>query len=235
MNITAPSASAVSTFTPQHGLSIGSIVAIALSGVLVLLAIAGFCIVCLGRRRRRRAIAEHQQKTGYTAWLAEQQMQQTTPTQMMGGFDGGPGFHDSPVSQRPLMRSGTNGWGEPNSAISNQTETPISATDNKTYFSPYSSQYSSPISALDQTHVQGREWPPMRQGSIGLNGLEERLERSKSTEKRFFPDDDDHGDRIELQNVAPVLLHPGHGRNSPPGRQSLPGLNEDDVKRGNAI
>jgi len=96
----------------------------------------------------------------------------------------------------------------------------------KGYFSPYSSQWPSPISALEKVNVKAQEWPGDRKGNIGHN-VPIKVERSRSTEKRFFPDDDD-GDRIELQNVAPVLLHPGNGRWGG-------GLNEYDARQGHAL
>ena len=147
----------------------------------------------------------------------------------------GPAFHDSPVSQRPLVRE--HPWSQPTSAV--QEESPASAFGEKAYFSPYSSQYSSPVSAHDQMQPMGREWPMDRKGSIG--GTIAGLGRSKSTEKR--PIAEEEGDRIEMQNVspiqshvapmqnaAPVLLHPPNGRGRPP-----PNLSTDDYKRGGAI
>jgi hypothetical protein len=48
--------------------------------------------------------------------------------------------------------------------------------------------------------------------------------RSRSREKKEVV-----GDQFEMQNVAPVLMHPGHGRGC-----SL-GLTEEDAKRGAAM
>jgi hypothetical protein len=155
-NITTPSASLVSTYTPHTGISIGAIVAIAIGGLLFILVIAGICTICIGRRRRRKAIVEHQRRTGYTTWLSEQQSQnqpmQFQPSEMSGG--GGQVFHDSPASQRPLVSS--HPWG-PHSA--REDESPASAMGDKAYFSPYSSQWSSPVSALDQINVKAQDTP----------------------------------------------------------------------------
>lgn len=92
----------------------------------------------------------------------------------------------------------------------------------KVYFSPYSSQYNSPVDANDQfQHIgPGRDWPIDRKGSVGgSSGV-----RSRSREKR-----EPLGDRIEMQNVAPVLLHPGNGRGRPIT------LTEEDAKNGHAV
>jgi len=102
-------------------------------------------------------------------------------------------------------------------------ESPATGFGVKVYFSPYSSQYSSPVSANEQQQVVGREWPIDRKGSLsGIAGLG----RSRSIEKRPHTPD---GDRIEMQNVAPVLLHPGNGRGNHYG------LTEDDARRGQAL
>jgi len=244
MNVTDPSKAVSSSFNKDNGgLSLGAKVGIAISGVLVFLVITGFCIVCNGKRRRRRALAAHQKKTGYANWVAEQQAgnpqqppsmfekQAGNPQQPPNMFEtnyAGPAFHDSPASQRPLVRG--HQWGQPGSAV--QEESPASAFGEKAYFSPYSSQYSSPVSAHDQMHPLGREWPLDRKGSIG--GTIAGLGRSRSTEKR--PIDEEGGDRIEMQNVAPmqnaapVLLHPGNGRGRPP-----PNFSAEDSRRGNVI
>jgi hypothetical protein len=145
----------------------------------------------------------------------------SSPPQMSGAF------HDSPLSQRPL-------WGQ---GSVRDDESPASAMGpGPAYFSPYSSQYSSPISALDQVALKGREWPAgpaERKGSLGGSGNAGGVHRSMSMEKRFFPDDDSGADRIELQNVTPVLSHPGNGRGGSPTKP--PALTEDDVRRGIAL
>ena len=99
----------------------------------------------------------------------------------------------------------------------------MSAVGEKAYFSPYSSNYSSPVSASEQAQAAAaREWPRDRKGSFTGLG------RSRSRDKV----EREEGDRIEMQNVPPVLLHPGHGRGAAP---YLPGLSEEDVRRGNGM
>lgn len=220
VNITTPSATPFSTNShPTGGLTLGAKVGIAVSVILVFLGTTGFCIVWNGRRRRRKALAKHQQETGYATWLAEQQAIDRDPAPDMsklGNISAG-GFHDSPQSQQPLFPGPT--WGTP----AREDESPASVMGERVYLSPYSSQYSSPVSAHDQVQAVGREWPVDQKGSIG--GSSHGIGRSRSTEKRELKD----ADRIELQNVAPVLLHPGNGRSGNGG------LGEDDMRRGLAL
>lgn len=81
-------------------------------------------------------------------------------------------------------------------------------------FSPYSSHYSSPVSATDQVQVVGREWPMApgheRYAMAGATALSKPPSRSRSREKKEKMEVET--ERIEMQNVAPVLLHPGPGR-----------------------
>jgi hypothetical protein len=151
-------------------------------------------------------------------------------------------YFDSPASTRPL-----HSWAvAPAGALD---ETPIADPGEKAYFSPYTSNYNSPVSATDQTQVYSREWPIDRKGSsyapspmsavddIKLTNREWPIDRkgsfSKPTDPSRYPNRsrsrDNYGDRIEMQNVAPVLMHPGHGRGD-----SI-ALTEDDMRRGDAL
>jgi len=217
MNVTDPTKAHVSSFNPNKGgLSLGAKVGIAIAAILAVLSIAGCCIICFGRRRRRKALAEHQQKSGYTTWLAQQKdVQHQSPSMARAEGESRGIFHDSPQSQRPLVQGHL--WGGPPSAVE---ESPASAMGEKVYFSPYSSQYSSPVSAHDQVQPMGRDWSLDRKGSIAGLG------RSRSREKQ---QPEIEMDRIEVQNIAPVLLHPGHGR----GRADL--SPQDDDWRRNAV
>lgn len=215
--ITNPSSQAVGTFTPSTGgLNLGDKIGIAVGGILAILGVTGFCVVWNGRRRRRRVLARHQKQTGYADWLAQQEAEaargngggMVDQTPVDTGSAGG--FFDSPQSTRPLVRAWMPGQRE--------EESPMSAVGEKAYFSPYSSNYSSPQSAGEQAL---NYWPLDRKGSIPGTG------RSRSVER------EEPGDRIEMQNVPPVLHHPGHGRGK--GAPYLPGLSEEDVKRGTAL
>jgi len=120
-------------------------------------------------------------------------------------------FFDSPASQRPL-RQGLS-WEHPLSP-----ESPAE----KVNFSPYTSQYNSPVSAVEGPSHTGT-WEMDRKVPIG--------------------EDQEPGERIEMVGVGekgkqsvwqapppPVLHAPGHGR----GGGSL-GLTEEDARRGHAL
>ncbi|KAL2068250.1 hypothetical protein VTL71DRAFT_16348 [Oculimacula yallundae] len=223
VNITSPSGMPTSSYTPgNHGLTLGAKVGIAAGALCGILAIVGFCIVWQGKRRRRRYLMKHQQETGYSDWVKNAVH---SPPQPTGSSPGG--FFDSPQSQRPLVSASP--WAR------REDESPASAMAEKVYFSPYSSQYNSPVDANDQIQTIGREWPIDRKGSVGgSSGVGGFPSRSRSREKRDRDRDmESIGDRIELQNVAPfqhaapVLLHPGNGR----GRA----LGDQDVRNGNVI
>jgi hypothetical protein len=134
-------------------------------------------------------------------------------------------FFDSPLSQRPLVSNMA--WGNP---VRREDESPAE----KVYFSPYTSQYNSPVSATDQIQVIGQQWPLDRKGSLGESsrfGAGKLRQRSRSP-KREKQEIQNH---FELQNVAPVLHHPGHGRHgSNTSTKSLP-LTEEDYRMGNAV
>ncbi|KAH9205784.1 hypothetical protein DL95DRAFT_528666 [Leptodontidium sp. 2 PMI_412] len=208
VNITSPTTAPISHYNgPSNGgLNLGAKIGIAVGGLVVLLSIAGCCIVWRGKRRRRRFLMKHQQETGYAEWVSQQKAASMSPPMPSPG-----GFFDSPQSQRPLVST------QPWARGGQDEESPASAMGEKVYFSPYSSQYSSPVDANDQFQNIGssRDWPIDRKGSsAGSSGV-----RSRSREKR---------ETIEMQNVAPVLLHPGHGRGAGP-------LTDEDVRRGNAL
>lgn len=142
-----------------------------------------------------------------------------------GSYSAG-GFFDSPASTRPLVSQ--RAWPVPQQQQQQQQddrimyeESPLSAVGEKAYFSPYSSNYSSPVSATDalQANVMGN-WPQDRKGSLGAGSA---LGRNRSIDR---VERESEGDRIELRNVAPVLLHPGNGRGQPAG------LYSDDARRG---
>jgi hypothetical protein len=84
-----------------------------------------------------------------------------------------------------------------------------------------------PMSAVDDLSSVNREWPVDRKNSFSKPTAPGQYpSRSRSREKGGSPYD---GDRIEMQNVPPVLKHPGHGRGA-----SI-ALTEDDMRNGNAV
>jgi len=80
--------------------------------------------------------------------------------------------------------------------------TPISPTkdnlgDSKNFnFSPYSSLYSSPVSAMDGIPFTGREWPLDGKG---------KAERRRSQDRGRM-EGEESGNRIELRDVKPAVL-----------------------------
>lgn len=156
---------------------------------------------------------QHQQQSGYSNWAAQQQaaISASAPLSSPGGF------FDSPQSQQPLVSSAP--WARERT----EDESPASAMGEKVYFSPYSGQYNSPVDANEHTPKFGPEGnvPLDGKGSAGasLSGVV----RSSSREKR-----EPEGERIEMQNVAPVLLHPGNGRGRPLAA-------DEDAKTGHAV
>lgn len=246
VNITSPTATPNGTYTPSNAkITLGAKIGIAVGGIIILLAIAGACIIWRGRRRRRSFLLRHQQQTGYADWVAAQQSIRSPPPSAtfprdamrsprsphrdmyetsMGVAQTGGTFFDSPQSQKPLVSNMP--WG------SGMGED-ISPATEKVYFSPYQSQYNSPVSATDQVQTIGQQWPLDRKNSVGGTSGFGRLHqsRSRSREKR----ESQGKDHFEMQAVAPKLQHPGHGRqNSNNSTRSL-GLTEEDHKRGDAV
>ncbi|EHL03568.1 hypothetical protein M7I_0209 [Glarea lozoyensis 74030] len=199
VNITKPDDNVLNgtTGASTSGLTLGAKVGIAAGAVVV----------------RRRVLAQRQRDSGFQDWRQNHDFEnaglhgghpQMTGTPQDGSSSAG-GFFDSPASTRPLQQDDRIMY----------EESPLSAVGEKAYFSPYSSNYSSPVSATDalQANVMGN-WPQDRKGSLGAGSA---LGRNRSIDK---VEREPEGDRIEMQNVAPVLLHPGNGRGQPAGLYS---------------
>lgn len=211
---------------PSGPLSLGAIVGVVIGGVVGLLALAGCCIVTVGKRRRREYLRRREEKMKH--W----------PTPQMGGE-----MFETPTSQRPLRS-----W----------DESPISAHTDHTYpqypqyYSPYSSQYNSPVSAAEVPRQM--PWPVEKAQSIGValspdreqseDHWGDRKGKDRATRER---------EEYELQEgvnsggglghgymppppapKAPVLGHPGYGRSGRTPPRSVD-LTEDDFASGRAI
>jgi hypothetical protein len=125
--------------TDYGPISLGGRVGIAFGGSAFLLAVAGFCIVCNGKRKRRAFLRDLQRRHEAQGW--------PHPSTRYGG--GGSDMFETPVSQKPLR-----GW---------ETESPVSAHTYGAfprYFSPYSSQYNSPVSPGSAGPVAAN-WPSL--------------------------------------------------------------------------
>lgn len=139
LNETTPTPDSSWTSLNSSGsLSLGAIVGIAIGALCVVLALAGFCIVCNGRRRRRAFLRklEMRQKEAGSGW--------PHPFTSGGGggiINRGADMNETPLSQKPLR-----GW---------DNDSPESATASEPssygrYFSPYASQQTSPVNGGEQ-------------------------------------------------------------------------------------
>ena len=198
VNITAPTPSA--TVNPDwfdHGpLNLGAKVGIGAGGFVALLVLAGCCIVWNGKRRRRAYLRRLETKMSRKAWPASPQV----------GGHGGEMF-ETPMSQRPLR-----GWDD--SPMSAQTDSAFPR-----YFSPYSSQYNSPVSAQDPPAMQWPEAARGRKDNIGvaLSPDGTRSGKQEFTETYEMHEVESAGSssskaRSQVSQDAPVLNHPGYGR-----------------------
>lgn len=218
VEVTAPSpTAAVDPNWFDHGpISLGAKVGIAIGGLILVLSIAGFCIVWNGKRRRRAYLRTLEKKYGNQGWPSPQNHAE---------------MFETPVSQHPLR-----GWDD--SPMSVQTEAEKLWPR---YVSPYSSQYNSPVSGNEGPSMQ---WPaaalsPQREIGVALGGedptdkwaastLHEGKGKDKQPESYEMHNVDSAGGSRPSQHThttqaAPVLGHPGYGRksDSPPLRYAL--------------
>ncbi|KAH7152347.1 hypothetical protein B0J13DRAFT_658746 [Dactylonectria estremocensis] len=237
VNITEPSA--VATANPDWfddgPITLGAKVGIAIGGLVFILTLLGCGVVWNGKRRRRAFLRQLETKHSQNGWPYPH------PIEMHETRD----VHATPLSQRPLR-----GW----------DDSPMSATTTEKtyprYFSPYSSQYNSPVSAQDggpsmqwpgATHAASHSpaaafalnaelsnrWDPSHADAHRRQGSAETYEmhRVDSSAGASFRD------RMQAHHAMaqepPVLSHPGYGRseNSPPRRYPVA---EDDLKIGSA-
>lgn len=141
MNETSPTPTSSWTDLNNSGpISLGGKVGIAIGGLCLILAIAGFCIVCNGRRRRRAFLRRLEMRHKDAGW--------PHPSAAGAGIHRGPDMNETPMSQKPLR-----GW----------DDSPLSATASEPsyarYFSPYSSQQTSPVNGVDAQMSMAHPWP----------------------------------------------------------------------------
>ena len=138
ITIVTPEPTYSSVPTPDYGpVSLGARVGIAFGGVAFLLALAGIVVICNGKRKRRAFLRELEQRNGGQGWPHPKTR-----------YDGGSGdMFETPVSQKPLR-----GW-DSESPVSAHTDGPFPR-----YFSPYSSQYNSPVTGPE---ASANHWPTM--------------------------------------------------------------------------
>ncbi|RYO96063.1 hypothetical protein DL764_007542 [Monosporascus ibericus] len=210
VNVTQPTPTSTFNSDARVGkLSYGAIAGIVIGAVIVLLIIMG-CFVVLNGKRKRKAYLRQRGR-----------LQKNWPS---GGGAGE--MFETPVSQQPLR-----GWGD----------SPVSATTDRSYaqyFSPYTSQYNSPVSGAEGSSHMHMAWPVEKAQGIGVaispdsDGAMYWTTDGKGKDRAGADVD---GEGYELQegiynggghhhprvpppppHQAPMLNHPGYGRYGPP-------------------
>lgn len=157
LNETTPTPTSTWTSVVNAGpLSLGAKVGIAIGALCLLLAAAGACIVCNGRRRRRAFLRKLEARAkeegagwphpgGGSGGLVSER-RQPPPTR---GLE----MNETPLSQKPLR-----GWDD--SPLSATASEPGSSSGyGGRYFSPYASQQTSPVNGVMSQQQQQHQWP----------------------------------------------------------------------------
>ncbi|KAI1824629.1 hypothetical protein F4861DRAFT_504864 [Xylaria intraflava] len=209
VNVTTPTPSSGPIPTNRVGpLSYGALAGIVVAGVVVLLILGGCGIVLNGKRRRKEYLRRREKQTG-----------QWPSSQVMGGE-----MYETPTSQVPL-RGG--GWSDsPNSATTDSAYSPYPR-----YFSPYASQYNSPVTVVESPNHMA--WPVEKGQAIGValspnedspymqgsdkKGKERAVISADGYELQGVSGADEHGDSgtpSTSSPQAPELNHRGYDRNN---------------------
>ncbi|KAH7318583.1 hypothetical protein B0I35DRAFT_246648 [Stachybotrys elegans] len=200
----------------DHGpLSLAARVGIAVAGIVLLLSMIGCCIVWNGKRKRRAFLRTLEKDHANKGWPSPQNHHQKD-------------MSSTPLSQRPFRN-----WDD--SPMSATTDTPFPR-----YFSPYSSQFNSPVSAHDNSTPM--QWPVAALGKPQEIGLalgdadnqwqpspDDTKGKARATESYEMHHVHSAGGNAPMpaehmmQHQPPVLSHPGYGRtsDSPPRQYSL--------------
>ncbi|CAJ2507523.1 Uu.00g087090.m01.CDS01 [Anthostomella pinea] len=144
VNVTDPSATATYTPSATDPLGYGGIAGVVIGGIVFLLMLIGCGVVVNGKRRRKAYLRRREEHV------------KNWPNPNGGGGPNGEMF-ETPTSQRPLR-----GW----------EDSPISAATQTTfppYFSPYASQYNSPVSAVEGAGPSQSAWPSVEKArNVGV-------------------------------------------------------------------
>ncbi|GAB0136589.1 hypothetical protein EsDP_00004886 [Epichloe bromicola] len=231
-------------------LTLGAKVGIAIGGLVGVLILLGCGIILNGKQRRRAYLRTLHTKYAQKGWPTlsnQREMGEASGQQPFRGPD------DTSLSHRPLR-----GWDD--TSLSQQScrdwdDSPMTTNSEQhypRYFSPYSSRFNSPISAQEG---QAMPWPPAALapkhhiGSVpseeaggahwSHNPVSEDKGKSKVEAYEMHEVDtrESGSSKSHLQkqrNEAPVLSHPGYGRqgDTPPAPYNY---TERDVNNGNAI
>ncbi|KAI1458498.1 hypothetical protein F4805DRAFT_141184 [Annulohypoxylon moriforme] len=216
LNVTSPTPTATFTQPGLKGpLDSGAIAGIVVGGLVVILTIVGCGIVLNGKRRRKAYLRRRSQ------------ISKNWPP----GQGGGGEMYETPISQKPLR-----GW----------EDSPVSAATQSTfppYFSPYTSQYNSPVSGVEAPN--NRAWPVEKAHNIGIAISPDReFQSTPWDDKKGKEKAGGENDGYELQEgvnsaggygfpippppppmaSAPMLGHPGYGRHGAPPRAPDDGM-----------
>ncbi|KAI0456797.1 hypothetical protein F5B21DRAFT_466761 [Xylaria acuta] len=220
VNVTNPTNTATPKVHNNVGpLSSGALAGIVIGGVVFLLIALGCGVVINGKRRRKNYLRRREEQT------------KNWPSPPAAGGE----MFETPLSQRPLR----GGWGDSPVSAGTTTE---GAYPYPRYFSPYATQFDSPVSAVDSSHGQ-MAWPAEKAQSIGV-ALSPDHDNAESpwSDRKGKERADVGADGYELQEgvnsaggygfpvpsppaipfEAPVLNHPGYGRQGQvsPSRQT---------------
>jgi hypothetical protein len=176
MNITTPvpTTSAVAFNQSINGLTLGAVIGAAVGGLVALLTTIGCCIIWCGKRRRRRILERSQARLSYNG-------------------------------ARPATGNVEPKWGRDAPGGWTQDDTPTTAGgygSDKQNFSPYMSQYTSPVSARDMLNPKALWEAPQQSttveapGIIGLGIKDEAFEMEKMRDQR-----------IEERRIRELRLH----------------------------
>lgn len=237
VNITAPSPTAAvdPDWFDQGPLNLSAKVGIAAGGLVFVLMLLGCAVVLNGKRRRRAYLRKLEAKYAQRGRPAPNGQGEKPDAPIPSR-----GWDDTPVSQQPLR-----GWDDSPMTVSTENAYPR-------YFSPYSSQYNSPVSARNSpsTHMPLTALGIRQDIGVALGGDDGVGAQSmasvsegkgKVTQEAYEMHQVDsagssrpRGDAGIRRTEAPMLCHPGFGRvsNSPPRQYAL---SEADARSGSAI
>ncbi|KAI1146832.1 hypothetical protein F4825DRAFT_176354 [Nemania diffusa] len=207
VNVTNPSnTAAVNAHNNVGPLTTGALAGIVIGGIAFILILLGCGVVIHGKRRRKNYLRRREEQV------------KNWPSPAAGGE-----MFETPLSQKPLR----GGWGDsPVSAATHDGAYPYPR-----YFSPYATQFDSPVSAAEGPGQMA--WQAEKAQSIGValspdhDNAESPWGDRKGKERA---NDDAEGYELQegvnsaggygypdptpphIQSEAPVLNHPGYGR-----------------------
>jgi hypothetical protein len=212
MNITTPTPTPLYTYPVDTSrFTLGAKVGIAVGALLLILLVAGCCIVCNGRRRRRNFLRNLEKKHTGDGW--------PHPSTRYGNQNNnGPEMFETPVSQKPL----TGGWQD--SPVSGPGDSPDKPFPSR-YFSPYSSQYNSPVSATDGPSSQ--QWPSLAEQQLAAQVRESPFPTAAHEKLQ----QQHHQQQLEQQHLhAPIGIALGGDEASLRSKGSFPQMHDGKGK-----